>query len=278
MEDTKVSQAVQAVQGTPDTPAATEPAEFGAKGSATDPAFAREARREKQLRQQLREIEEQRNQFKAKEQDYNTNYIPKSRLSEDALAVLAEAGISTEKLTEMLLNSNSTASQDPTVRAMQNQIKQLEAKLAENSTRSEEATTQQYEQAKKQIDREVRLLVDSNEEFESIKAEGLQDAVTELIERTFNEEGYLMDIEEAAKEVENHIVQQGLKMAGLKKVQSQLSAKTSQVATESKQQSQTPTIRTLTNSVSQNTPKRNTEKERVERAMAAFHGKPIPSF
>lgn len=234
-----------------------------------DPRLEAMARKERQFHKMRKEIEAEKASWKTKQADYESNYIPKSRLAEDPLTVLTEAGISYDKLTEILLNNPN--SNDPTIRALRAEINSLKSAQDAANKRQEEAQTQQYQQALKQIGTEVKLLVDSNEAFESIKETGMQDAVVELIEQTFNSSGVLMDIEEAAKEIEEHLMAEALKMSKLKKLQPKL--KTEQpVSAPVKQQQLQTTPRTLTNTVSAQSPVRTSEKERIARAMAAFKG------
>lgn len=239
-----------------------------------DPKLDQYARKEKELMRRKREIDAQlaseRTKWQQQEQEYKTNYIPKSRLSEDPLSVLNDAGVSYEKLTELILQQPNQ--NDPTIRALKSEIEALKNKYNEGEKKQQEQITQQYQQAMKQIGTEVKLLVDGDAEYETIKETGMYDAVSELIEQTYQSEGYLMDISEAAKEVENYLVEEAMKMSQLKKVQSRSKpADTPQAqASASNTQSQ---IKTLTNAQAKPTVTRTSEKERRERALAAFHGK-----
>lgn len=238
----------------------------------TDPneAFAK---KEKQLRRMQQQMEAEKRAWQAKQQEYETNYMPKSALKQQGIRALMEQGFTHEQLMAELMNA--TPNTDPTIQTLQNQIKALEERIAGNQKADEERTTQQYQQAVKQIDREVKLLVDSDPEFESIKSAGIHSAVTELIEQTFNDEGVLLDVREAARQVENHLVEQALKMASLAKVKAKLQPP--QAESEAKngtgqKQTQTPGAKTLTNQMQASSGKLS-DKERRERAIAAFYGK-----
>lgn len=264
MADTQVTPtpaavAVEAVKQPDTAVAATTP----------DPRLEAMARKERQFHKLRKEIEAEKAGWKTKQADYESNYVPKSRLAEDPLAVLTEAGISYDKLTEILLNSPN--SNDPTIRAIRSEIKALKDAQEASSKRQQESQDQQYQQALKQISTEVKLLVDSDANFETIKETGMQDAVVELIEQTFNSSGILMDIEEAAKEIEEHLMTEAIKMSKLKKLQPKLKTETPVSAPVKQQQLQT-SPRTLTNTVSAQSPQRTSEKERIARAMAAFKG------
>lgn len=261
--------AVQAVQQAKDGTQAPE----NQVPNQADPRLEQLTRKEKQLHALRKQIEDERKALQSREEEYKTNYIPKNRLTEDPLSVLNEAGISYDKLTEMLLSQPNA--DDPAIKTLLNKIKAIEDRQEQASKQAAEQTQKQYEQALNQIRNEVKLVVDSASEFETIKEMGMQDAVVELIEQTFTNEGYLMDIEKAAQEVENHLLEEAYKMAQLKKVQSRLQPKQEQnsPAPASKQNQAPGPIKTLTNSMQTQTTKGMTAKERRERAIAAFHGK-----
>lgn len=253
------------------TPTAPEPK---TEQTAVDPKLEAFAKRERQLRKMQQQLQQEKAQWEAKLRQYETDYVPKSRLSEDPIGTLTDLGLDYNKLTEILLNNPT--SQDPAIRALRAELKALKDAQSQAKQAAEEATQQQYQQALKAIGNEVKMLVDSDTEYEMIKASGAQDAVVELIEQTFNEQGYLMDVAEAAKQVENYLVEEAHRMAQLKKVQSRLTPKTEAATpTPPKQQTQQQQgMKTLTNAVNQQSaPKRLTDKERIERAKLAFMGK-----
>lgn len=281
MADTPVAAAVEAVRQ-PDIKQAEDTATAPA-APAVDPKMDAFARKERQIRKMQQELAQERTAMTAKQKEYETNYVPRSRLSEDPLSVLQENGVSYDKLTELLLaqpNQN-----DPTIRALRAEIKALADKQTQSEKATQDAQSQQYEQAKKQIGMEAKMLVDSDPEYETIKATGMHDAVVELIVETFNREGHLMDIAEAAKEIENHLVEEYSKGAQYSKVQARLKPKTEQpesapgTKTVTFKQSQPkvvprePELKTLTNRVTQETSKGSSAKEKRERAIAAFYGK-----
>lgn len=235
-----------------------------------DPRQEALARKERQFHKMRKEIEAEKAGWKTKQADYESNYVSKSRLTEDPLAVLTEAGISYDKLTEILLNSPN--SNDPTIRAIRSEIKALKDAQTSSQRAIEERAEAQEQQALKQIGTEVKLLVDSDPEYETIKETGMQDAVVELIAQTFDQKGYLMDIEEAAKEIEAHLMTEALKMSKLKKLQPKLKTEQPVSAPVKKEQQLQTSLRTLTNTVSAQPAVRSGEKERIARAMAAFKG------
>jgi hypothetical protein len=264
MADTPVQGAV--------APNAPEQAAPEVKTEQPNPQMEAFARKERQLRKLQMEIQAEKQRLEGEATKYQTDYLPKSRLQEDPLSVLAEMGYDTQKLSEMLLNAPN--SNDPTVRMFQQKIKALEDKQAASEKRAQEAVTQQYEQAKRQIENEAKLLVDGNADYETIKSAGMHSAVTELILQTFEKTGVLMDVAEAAEQVENHLVEEGLKFAKINKIQQKLQPQAPAEQTQPGKQTAQGQIKTITQNLAQpQTGKRLTEKERVARAMAAFNGK-----
>lgn len=264
MADTPVAAAVQAVvENKPEVVAPT-----------ADPRLDALARKERQLYQQHKkmkaEIESERAALRTRQTDYETNYVPKSRLTEDPLSVLSDNGITYEKLTEMLLSGHN--SQDPAYKALKSEIRAIREQHENEKKQAQENAQQQQQQVIESLKQEAKVLVDTNPEFETIKSLDLSDAVSELIVETFNSEGRLMDVEEAAREVEAHLVEQGIKFNSIKKIQDKLKP-SAPVSAETNVQSQPgPQIKTLTNSLPSQVAKRASDKERRERAMAAFRG------
>lgn len=256
------------VQKQTDTVVETPPA--APTPQTVDPKLELFARKEKALRAQQRQLQAEKQAWEAERTKYQTEYMPKSRLIEDPLAVLTEAGVGIDKLSEILLNTPASAN-DPTIKALKAEIAAIKQQQTSAQEEAKASAEQQYHNAIKQITTEVKLMVDSNPELETIKNMGMQAAVVELMEQTFNKEGYLMDIADAAKQVEEFLLEDALRIAKLSKVQAKL-APTAQESQPTKQAvTQQQQIKTLTNSVSQQVPKRTSEKERRERAIAAFY-------
>lgn len=271
--NTPAAQAVQAVQATKPTDAAPIPsAQVKPEGEqAPDPRMEAFARKERQLHKMRKELDAEREQLKTRISEYETGYIPKSRLTEDPFGVLSEAGLSYDTLTAKLLEAPNM--NDPAIRALMGKIKALEDKQGQAAKQVEEAQEKQYKEAITQISNDVKQLVESNEAYEMIKESGLHEAVVELIEQTYNSEGYLMDTEEACKQVEDHLLVEAERFAKTKKLQAKLAIKPEAVTQDPKQASTSTQMKTLTNAVSATPTKRLSDKERRERAIAAFNGK-----
>lgn len=242
------------------------------------------ARKEKALRAK---VQAQEAAIKAKEEaiakreaeiaekmkSYDTDYISKSKLSEDTITTLLEAGITYDQITQMALDQGQSQ-QDPqtklAIQRLEAQVKAQEEAQRRAEKAAQDAQTQQYQQAVSQIRNEARTLVSNDPNFETIKATNSVDDVVELIESTFKNDGVLLTVEEAANEVENYLAEQAYKLAQLKKIQQRLQPKSQPLAekqeSSTKLQQEQP-IKTLTNSVG--VARSLTAKER---AILAFKG------
>lgn len=211
--------------------------------------------------------------IKAKESEYQSKYIPKDRLKADLANVLAEMGISYDDITSAFLNP--APQQDPRVIAEIETLKQevqAQRKQQEEARKAyEEQQKRAYQQALSEIRSEATQLVNSSPEFETIKETGSVNDVVELIEKTYQKNGVLLTVEEAAKEVEEYLVEEALKIAKINKIRSKFQttekpSEPTQAAPQAKQSDQ-PQIKTLTNSVNA-----SRKLSARERAIAAFKG------
>lgn len=245
--------------------------------------FAQLARKEKAIRAKAMELKAQEAAIKAKEAEIEAKFkssaptpssLPDRLKSADpkiVMEALDEMGLSYDDLSARLLNAPT-----PEALAQQKYLKSLEDKIAaleeaqNKSVKSfEEQQKQQYQQAVNQIKNEAKSLVSSGDEFETIRETGSIDDVVELIERTFKEDGVLLTVQDACNAVEEHLVEEAMKIARLAKIQQRLAPKPTAPKVEAPKQEpvKQPQLKTLTNSVSSSRPL--TAKER---AILAFKG------
>lgn len=261
-----------------ETPKVEEPAKV-------DPTLSRQfaqlARQEKALRakahQQAQEFKQREEAIKAREAALTqpktdmSSYISKDRLKNDPLAVFAEAGLSYDDITQQILTQQP---RDPRTEA---HIARLEAKLAaleEANTTSQktyqEQQQSQYQAAVKQIQTDARKLVHTDPNFETIKATGSVKDVVELITQTYEKDGILLTVEEAATQVEDYLVEEAMKITQIDKIKKRMAAANaskpkSEVKTQAPQQTQP--MKTLTNATAS-----QRQLSAKERAVLAFKG------
>jgi hypothetical protein len=248
-----------------------------AKEKALSPQYAALARKEKAIRSQVQELRAREAKFQAREQAIAAKEAENAktlelvaRMEKDPLGVLAERGIGYDKLTQLALNPPSE--QDHTISALKAEIEALRSEFGNSKTAYEEQQTSQYKQAVNQIRMDTKQLVATNPDFETIQGTNSVDDVVELIESTFKKDGILLSVEEAAREVEDYLVEEAMKLTKIKKLQKRFNpappapAKTLDAA-KAQQDSKQPQMKTLTNSVGTQRPL--TAKER---AILAFKG------
>lgn len=224
------------------------------------------------LAKQERAIRRARQEFKAEQDAWKqekANFISRDEIKSNPLKILADLGISNDHLVELQLNQ---ASPDPN-QALHDKIAELESKLSGVNEEFTKRDTASYNAAVNQIRRDVEMLVDSDERFETIKAESEFDkksgteAVVELIKRVFDAEGTILPVEEAAQMVEEKLLEREFsrvqRLSKLTKIQKRLSPPAEPQAEAS--QAQQPQTTTLTNSSSVQRP-----LSARERAVLAF--------
>ncbi len=206
--------------------------------------------------------------FKAKETEYSTKYIPKSRFSENPIEALSELGLSYDQLTQLALSAPSQQDMERIQyqRKVDTEIKALRDELERTKQQDVERQDNSYKQALHQIKSDVTALVDSDPMFETIKSTGSIPDVVELIERTYKKEGTLLSVEEAAQAVEEYLVEETFKLTKLKKIQDKLKLAAVAPATLPAT-SKSPSMKTLTNAATS-----SRQLSTRERAILAMKG------
>lgn len=231
----------------------------GAVVEATEPLspqIAAVARAKRALQVKEREIADREKAVLAKETAAG-GWIDPARLKSDPLGVLLATGVTYEQLTEAVVNSSDA---NPKMQALEDKMRLMEEgfekKLTDRETQAEQA-------ALAEMRREAVLLSSQGEDFELVRETNSIPAVMTLIERTYRESGEVLDVRAALKLVEDELFTDSLKLANLKKIQSQF-APAAPVSQPPQLQRQ---MRTLTN--------RDTASvalSRKARALAAFNG------
>lgn len=225
--------------------------------------YANLARREKALRFKEQQLKAREEAFRSPEPKAPpvdlSRYVDRDSLMKDPFSVLNDLGLSYEQLTNLALNQPKPedVAQRKAFEGLQNDIKTLREEQQKVKQAYEDTQVQARSQALKQIERDVKNLVVTNEAYETIRETNSMKEVVDLIERTFDQDGILLDIEDAAREVENYLVEEALKLSKLKKIQQRLQlkepasskAQTAQKPEKSQQPSQQQNLKTLTNSV-----------------------------
>lgn len=255
-----------------------------------DPALSRQfaqlARQERALRAKVQQqeqaikareaaLEERERALKSQVPDLS-QYVPKDRLKQDYLGVLEELGGTYDDVVQQAMTRQPT---DPrvmrTIQSLQDEIRTLKTSNEESAKAQEERQTQAYQAALNQIRRDAESLVKSDPEaYEAIAKTGRSSIndIVELIEREYKDTGIVMDTEDAAKLVEDYLVEESLKMAKkINKIKRQLASSSAPMTQDTQKQqpnqSQQQPMKTLTNATSS-----NRKLSAKERAILAFKG------
>lgn len=219
------------------------------------------ARKEKAHRARALELKTREDALRAREASLNAPAQPEApkglsieeRIKKDPFSVLNELGITYDDLTARAMNQPSAEEQRISALEAKYEAKLKALEDAQEATKKtfEDRDKQSYTQALSQIRNEAKMLVDNNADFETIKATNSLNDVVELIEETFKADGTLLTVEEAAREVEDHLMEEAMKIIKIKKIQQRLQSSAPK-AEAAKPQSQAPkqqTMKTLTNAV-----------------------------
>ncbi len=236
------------------------------------PRFAALSKKEKELQRAREALTAERQKLEVEK----SGYIPKSELKTNLMKVLQEQGIGYEELSQVLLSAPGP--QDQQLLKLQQRIDELEGKVTTTATSMEENQKRQYENALKQIHNEAAKLIETNADYETIKQLGAVDSVVDLIKQTFEADGQLLSVEEAAKRVEDELVEKGLKFANVSKIKSKLLPQQEEPVGQQPSVRQPISaqpqhqIRTLTNAATSTPSKPLSDKDRRARAIAVFKG------
>lgn len=228
------------------------------------------ARREQKFRQQEQAFKAERAKFEAEKSDLASLKPLKDKIAAKDYSTLEELGVDPNEYADYWLNKGET--EKPEHQA----IRKLEEKLTafeENQKKSEEKL---YEQTLTQYRNDIRSLVASDPEFEGIKESGAEEHVLQHIIDTFEQDNETLTVAQAAKEVEEEIVKEAMKLSKLKKLQAKEPQPQSRVLPPPQRQSG---LRTLTQQIAPAQPRTFSQsqhlspRERLAQAVAKANRK-----
>ena len=233
------------------------------------PQFAALAKAKRALQAKEREIATREaallNQPSAQTGDFYT----KEQVRANALKVLRESGVTNDELTEAILQE----AQDygPGFNKLESEVKAIKQAFENQEKKFTEQEAGVERQVLTQIRKDVDHLVANGDVYEAVRETGHAPKVVELIHRTFKQTGEYLDTSEAAQLVNDQIIEDSLKFARLKSVQSRLApqAPTAQQTPVEQNRPNTKTMRTLTNRDGSS----SISMSKRERAIAAAEGR-----
>ncbi len=237
-------------------------------------ARARAAAKEQELKAKEAALAAREAEFTANSQP-KQGYISADQLKQNAIQTLLDNGISWDEVTKQALEYQPMNPQvQAHIQRLEAQLAKLESQAQEGRKSQEQSQQQAYQAAVKQIENDAKKLIATDPTYEMIKATNSTKDVVELITRTFDADGIVLSVEEAAQQVEDYLTEEAEKFTRIEKIKKRLaqsaqSAQPAAKATEATDKLQTQqTMRTLTNA--------NTSQRKLtgrERAILAMQGK-----
>lgn len=174
------------------------------------------ARREQKFRQEQQAFKAEQARVEQEKTETAELRALKAKLEAKDFSVLDKLGVSYEDYQQFKLNElEGTTPEAQAIGKLQEEINNLK-------TQREQEVDKQYESTVAQYRKDIKQLVAKDPAFESIKETAAEEHVLQHILDTFNEDGEVLSVEEAAKEIEDAIVEDAMKMSSLKKVQAKL--------------------------------------------------------
>lgn len=184
--------------------------------------FAALSRKEKALRQKELQAEARVREMEAKlaemEQTYKSKYIDPDVFKKNPLKIAAEHGLTADQMAEMILNDGKRTPErllEEYEQKMQAKLQELENKLTAKEQAEKEAKLQQATQSFKS---EIASFVESNTEYELIRANDATELVYDTIEEYYNKtleengEGTILSHKEACDLVEEYLLEEAKKV------------------------------------------------------------------
>ncbi len=234
------------------------------------PEYAAHLKRERALQVKEREIQAREDALPKPGAPQTEAATLIERMKADPLGLLLENGVTYDQLTQAVLRSMEGGGPALTKveQDLRNELKSLKMDIEKQTKNMNDSQVQARDSALDQMQKQADQLIAADDAYQMIRETGSNKDVRELIKRTFDETGEVLDVKEALEEIENDLLAESLKVARIQKVQQGLSAPTQQQIQAAQPRGQI--MRTLTN--------RDTAvavPSRRERAIAAALGKKL---
>lgn len=213
--------------------------------------FAALSRREKEMRKLQSDLERRSQELEERFKAFEAERAPKEpaklpldkRLLSNPLEALKEMGISYEKLTEMALNEGQVPV-DLQMKLMRQELEEKHAQeLADlrNELIEDKKSREQekYNQTYRGFINQINDVLNGSDDYELSRAHDASELVYEVMEEHYKETKEIMDIKEAAAQVERYLEEELDKMTKLSKFQKKYGSSPSKPV---EQKRQSPTL------------------------------------
>jgi hypothetical protein len=183
------------------------------------PQMAALARKEQKFRQQEQALKDREAALAARAEKLAKLEALEAKLASKDYSGLEELGISYEEYTSYLLNKQQTQSPE------QQAVKKLAEELESVKKAQADDVAKRFDAAVEERRKAVTALVESNPEYSSIKELKMEEAVIQHILDTWEHDGVDLSPEQAAKEVEEILVEKATQLTSLTKLKPKEAAK-----------------------------------------------------
>jgi hypothetical protein len=170
------------------------------------------ARRDQALRQKQKSIEEKERTFAEKMADAEKYRKLTEKLAAKDYSAVDELGLNYEEIVKHELNKE--AAKNPEAE----RVRQLEEKLTSIEKAREEDQVKEYQANQALWKEAIVKAVTDNEDFSTIKELNAEDMVLQHINDSFEEDNVELTVEQAAKDIEDALLERAEKFASVSKI------------------------------------------------------------
>lgn len=180
------------------------------------PQISALARKEQAQRKREQSLIQREKALEAKLADAEKYAQLKAKLAAKDYSAADELGLTYDEYTQYLVDKQ--AKSDPS----EERYRTLEERQKALEKAQEEQTLKEYQMNQALWKSEIVKTVSENPEFSTIKELGLEDAVLQHINDSFDEDNIELTVEQAAKDIEDELVKRAEKFAGISKIKAKV--------------------------------------------------------
>jgi hypothetical protein len=176
------------------------------------PKLSALARAQSEQRKREQALSQREKAFEAKLADAEKYAQLKSKLAAKDYSAADELGLTYDEYTKYLVDKQAAANPE------EQRYRSLEERQNALEKAQEEQTLKEYEQNQSLWKQEIAKVVGEDEAFSTIKELGMEDAVLQHVNDSFEEDGVELTTEQAAKDIEEALVLRAEKFASVTKI------------------------------------------------------------
>lgn len=174
------------------------------------------ARKEQAQRQREKQLAEKERTFAEKMADAEKYQQLKTKLAAKDFSAAEELGLTYEEYVKHEINKE--ASKDPA----QERVKKVEEELAAMKKAQEENIVKEYQANQALWKQEIVKVVKDNDDFSTVRELGAEDMVLRHINDSFEEDNVELTVEQAAKEIEEALLERAEKFSSVSKIKNKV--------------------------------------------------------